>query len=127
MVVMKINAPKNSDKYTWTNHVVGKMHYYGLSEQRIKRVVRAPKRIEEGVAPNTVAVMQTQGKGNKDKKWSQEIWVMWQNVKDKKSKTKSQKIRIISAWRYPGVSPERGPIPIPEDILEELTKNPSTF
>lgn len=108
------------------------MHYYGLSEQRIKRVIRAPKRVEEGVAPNTVAVMQTQGKGPKSlhersdrtsgKKWSQEIWVMWQW-----SSSKKQKRKIISAWRYPGVSPERGPIPIPEDILEELTKNPSTF
>jgi len=41
-----------------------------------------------------------------------------------KSKIKSQKskIRIITAWKYPGKSPVRGPIPIPPDILEELSK-----
>ena len=27
---------------------------------------------------------------------------------------------IITAWRYPGVSPIREAIPIPNDILEEL-------
>jgi len=31
----------------------------------------------------------------------------------------SQKI-IITAWRYPGVSPVRDQIPIPRDIIEEL-------
>jgi len=28
--------------------------------------------------------------------------------------------KIISAWRYPGESPVGEPIPVPEDILEEL-------
>jgi hypothetical protein len=33
---------------------------------------------------------------------------------------KNQKLRIISAWRYPGKSP-KGQLPeIPEDILKEL-------
>ena len=32
----------------------------------------------------------------------------------------NEKIRVITAWRYPGKSPIRGPIPIPEEILEEL-------
>jgi len=29
---------------------------------------------------------------------------------------------VISAWRYPGVSPVGKQIPIPADILEELKK-----
>jgi len=54
--------------------------------------------------------------------WSQEIWTMYQvKGKSKSEKGKSfgsQKIRLISAWRYPGVSPKKNPIP--EDILREL-------
>jgi len=33
-----------------------------------------------------------------------------------------QKKRIISAWRYPGISPKGEPVPIPDDIVEELKK-----
>ena len=81
--------------------------------------------------------------------WKQEVWVMYQlrrggaisksqfliskqnsnykiqisNVK-KDQKTKygilNTKYKIISAWRYPGVSPEKNPIP--EEILRELSE-----
>ena len=67
-------------------------------------------------------------------KWSQEIWVMYQ-TKNQKSKNKvttqnlklkdlqdkinlNKKITIISAWRYPGVSPKNNPIPT--EILREI-------
>ena len=50
-----------------------------------------------------------------------------QNSKSKKQKAKlktqkdrSFKVKIISAWRYPGISPKGEAIPIPEEILEEL-------
>jgi len=33
-----------------------------------------------------------------------------------------RKKKMISAWRYPGTSPIGEPIPIPEDIIEELRK-----
>jgi hypothetical protein len=41
----------------------------------------------------------------------------------KSSKVKGQKskvIKIISAWRYPGISPIGEPPPIPEDVLKDL-------
>lgn len=106
---MRFRAPKNTDRISWTKHAIEKMHYYRLSETRLKRVLNNPKRKELGIAPGTVAVMQPTG----SKKHSTEIWLMYQNLK-------GGKIRIITAWRYPGKSPIRGPIPIPEEILEEL-------
>ena len=65
--------------------------------------------MEEGVAPDTVAVMQPAGH-----KRPYEVWVMYQ---------KKPKIIVISAWRYPGISPVRAAIPIPEDILSELIRS----
>lgn len=91
-------------------HVTGKMMYYGISEGLIKRVIRAPKRMEEGIAPGTVAVMQPTGA-----KQQKEVWVMYQILPDNKKK-------VITAWRYPGVSPVRSAIPIPDDILAELER-----
>ena len=116
--------PQDDKKYSWTRHSLEKLRQYALSPQRIKRVIRNPRRIEKGIAPETIAVMQPLGKGTLKKKWSQEIWVMYQTkVKNQKSKIKnigSGQIKIISVWRYPGVSPERGILPIPPDILEEI-------
>ncbi len=39
---------------------------------------------------------------------------------EKSVKISARKIRIISAWRYPGVTKKGNEIPIPHDILEEL-------
>lgn len=133
-------APKNTDKYYWTRHSIGKMMQYGLSAQRAIRVIRSYQRIEVGVAKNTVAVMQPVSiKTDKDgkKKWSQEIWVMYQkSTKNSKCKVQSDgdvnklvanlksqlfsqnQLKIISVWRYPGVSPKNNPIP--QDILDEV-------
>ena len=109
--------PRNDDKYFWTNHVVRKMMFYGLSPDRVKRVLRSPKRSEKGVAENTIAVMQPArpagGPSGAGKKPT-EVWVMYQK--------KGRKKIIITAWRYPGISPIREQIPIPADILEELKR-----
>lgn len=105
---MNFEALKKDTKYFWTQHVVRKMVFYGLSPDRIKRVIRNPKRAEEGVAENTVAVMQP----GTNKKKPSEIWAMYQQRGKKKV--------VITAWRYPGISPVRDQIPIPHDILEEL-------
>ncbi len=119
---MQIRKPKNNDKYCWTEHVYGKMIQYGISEQTVRRIVRNPERIEEGIAPNTIAVMQTRGKKQK-----YELWCMYQIVRKTKKHententgNKSNQIKIITTWRYPGVSPKRAHIPIPEEIVEEL-------
>lgn len=95
----------------WTKHAIGKMNYYRLSESRLKRVLNNPKRKELGIAPNTIALMQPA-----NSKHISEIWLMYQNLKE-------GRIRIVTAWRYPGKSPIRGPIPIPEEILKELGEN----
>ena len=79
----------------WTFHSRAKMRQYGLSEQRVRRILHAPARIEEGVAPRTVALMQKAG----STKHPYELWVM---VVDKRSVRK-----VISAWRYPGVTKPR--------------------
>lgn len=99
------------ERFYWTKHVKNKMRYYGLSENRLKRVLHSPDRKELGIAPTTVAVMQKAG----TKKHPTEIWLMYQ-----KDKTKT---KIITAWRYPGISPKRQPPPIPEDILWQLNLN----
>jgi hypothetical protein len=87
------------------------MRFYHLSEQRVKRVLNSPKRVEEGIAPNTIALMQPAG----SKKHPYEVWVMVQN---QKSKVKSQKLKIISAWKYPGRT--KPGEPLPEEILREI-------
>lgn len=105
--------------FLFTHHARAKMGFYKLSEARVRRVLNAPKRTEEGVAPKTFAVMQpvssrfvtskdvvvSRGATPKRKEtWNQEIWVMYQD---------SAKERvIISAWRYPGVTKIRGEVVI---------------
>ena len=119
-----------------------KMAFYGLSADRVKRIIRSPKRSAVGVAENTIAVMQPAG----SKKNPTEIWAMYQvssklksqnsllrqgyggqaNLTSKKSVNRQnfggQNLRkiIISAWRYPGISPIKDEIPIPADIIREL-------
>lgn len=112
------------DKYIWTNHSHYKMRHYRLSESLVKRVIRYPARTEEGIVPDTVAVMRP----SQSKKYS-EVWVMYvitnskikmQNVKShtKLQNLKLTQLKIITAWRYPGLSPKRNPIP--KEILEEV-------
>lgn len=99
-----------SKKIVWTTHAKAKMQFYKLSPARVRSVLYAPKRIEEGVAPKTVAMMQPTAcrsikegergmrgaRGSRQETWSQEIWVMFQDS--------PQERKIISAWRYPGVT-----------------------
>ena len=143
---MQFKRPENTEKYYWTRHSIGKMMQYGLSAQRVTRVIRAPERIVEGVAKNTIAVMQPSStrKGENGKKiWNQEIWAMYQiNSKSGKKKMVTEnkllkqgvgneislekfgiitsQIKIISAWRYPGVSPKGDNLP--EEILNEIAE-----
>ncbi len=119
---MVFKLPKNTDKFIWTNHSIRKMLQYNLSETRIKRVINNPQRKELGIAPKTIAVMQPN-----NSKHNYEIWAMYQIVQKSKFRNQNSKIsdtgkrfKIITAWKYPGKSPIRGPIPIPLEILEEL-------
>ncbi len=90
----------------WTKHAQAKMRYYGLSEARVKRVINFPLRIEYGIAPKTIAMLQAAG----SKKHPYEIWVMFDEKKDKR--------KIVSAWRYPGrTKPGEA---LPDEILREI-------
>ncbi|MBI4094807.1 MAG: hypothetical protein HY435_01280 [Candidatus Liptonbacteria bacterium] len=79
-----------------------KMRFYRLSEGRVKRVLHTPKRVEEGIAPKTIAMMQPAGSA----KHPYEIWVMFQDA--------GQRRKVISAWKYPGKTKSR------DEITREL-------
>lgn len=106
-----------SEKYIFTAHSLYKIKHYGLSEQRVKRIIRYPARTEEAIIPGMIAAMSPCGRslvggqpaGGKN---YSEIWTIYKPIK------KQEKIKIITAWRYPGKSPIHNPIP--QDILNEV-------
>ena len=118
-----------SEHYLWTQHARVKMRQYGLTESRIKRVIRYPVRVEEGILEGAIACMQRVG-GNAvgaarparaglpggGKRYS-EIWTMYTLVGER-ANPKQRKIKVITAWRYPGKSPARDPVPA--EILREI-------
>jgi hypothetical protein len=104
------------EKIVWTTHSKEKMKYYRLSETMVLGIMRRPKRREEGIAPGTVASMKPSG----TKKNPKEIWMMYQTIISKIKNQKYKKVRIISAWRYPGVTP-LGERPIlPDEVMSDL-------
>ncbi len=108
-----MRLPKNDARYAWTHHAILKMQQYGIGEGRIKRIIRYPKRTEESVAgPGTVAVMQPAGT-----KRYQEMWVMYK-VAQGRANPKAKQLLIITAWRYPGESPARDPVP--KEVMDEV-------
>lgn len=114
-------------KFHWTEHSKIKMRQYGLSKQKILNILRKPERKEKAIVLGLIAVMKTNKKFTnktipliKPKKWQPvkapgEIWIMYKDDKEYR--------KIISAWRYPGVSKPGEEIPIPEDIRQELMNN----
>ncbi|MFA5870412.1 MAG: hypothetical protein WC842_00785 [Candidatus Paceibacterota bacterium] len=150
-----MKQPKNDSKYIWTTHAWEKMQQYGISEQRVKRIVRFPKRTEEGVLDGAVAVMSPCGRSavGRQPSHTSEMWVMYvlfdgnqkgispacagrndeiRNPKQEKEKKNERpldniqsflgntgkRFKIITVWRYPGVSPVRDAIP--DDVLSEI-------
>jgi len=107
-------------KFYWTEHSKIKMRQYGLSKQKLLGILAKPERREQGIVPGTSAVMCTNKvffnskKITVSKAWTKpkkapgEIWIMYKEGK------------IISAWRYPGISKPGEVIPIPEDIKKDL-------
>jgi hypothetical protein len=103
------------------------MKQYGLSKQKLLGILYKPERKEKGIVPGTLAVMKTnkvffkEKKITLDKAWQKpkrapgEIWLMYKDTSP--SANSGQVMRkIISAWRYPGISKPGEAIPIPEDI-----------
>lgn len=102
---------KTGQTYVWTHHSHDKMRYYRLSEARVKRIIRHPSRVEEGIVDGAIACMQPNAPVGKvvQKNYS-EIWAMYA--------IKQKQIIVITAWRYPGKSPERDPVP--QNVLGEV-------
>jgi len=105
------------------------MKQYGLSKQKLLGILYKPERKEQGIVPGTTAVMKTNkvffaekkislSKAWKPKKAPGEIWLMYKDVKMGMLPTR----KIISAWRYPGISKPGEEIPIPEDIRREIVQ-----
>ncbi|MDP3999312.1 MAG: hypothetical protein Q8P76_01800 [bacterium] len=137
---MLFKFPKNDSEYIWTDHSKHKMLQYRIMPQKIKTILKTHDRKEEGIAPRTVAVMKRNDRPGKaaspkageprpfGRSGREELWVMYQlavkqaNPKSQISNSKTGKIKIISVWRYPGISPKGARIEIPEDTLRYLTK-----
>jgi len=108
------------------------MRQYGLSKQKLLGILYKPERKEQGIVLGTTAVMKTNKVFFKEKKitlakaWQKpkrapgEIWLMY---KDIKKRDEGNVRKIISAWRYPGVSKPGEAIPIPDDIKNEILNN----
>ena len=113
------------------------MRYYRLSESLVKRVIRYPTRVEEGILENAIACMRPANFTNlrmTDSKKYSEIWAMYvitnskfknQNLKRQSKnqsfqENKNPQIKVITAWRYPSKSPKRNPVP--KEILQEARK-----
>ncbi len=101
------------EKYIWTQHAQMKLRHYRLTESRIKRVIRHPSRIEESIVSGAIACMQPA----EGKQYS-EIWTMYVLINARRKERKIKQMKIITAWRYPGKSPERDPVPA--EILREI-------
>ena len=68
------------EKYLWTSHSRVKMNYYRLTESRVKRIIRHPVRVEEGILEGAIACMQPA-----DGKQYSEIWTMYVVVPERPS------------------------------------------
>ncbi len=99
-------------KIFWTEHSKLKMRQYGISKMKLLNLLRKPERQEEGIAEGTKAVMQSNKSFSKTKRPNGEIWLMYADNKEFR--------KIISAWRYPGISKPGESIPIPKDILDHI-------
>ena len=114
---------KKPTQLQWTFHARAKMNHYRLTPSRVRHVLHSPKRVEEGVAPKTVAMMQPvslktaagRDSARKGESWSQEIWVMIQDTAAGR--------KVISAWRYPGVTKPRDAAFLKKEYGEFLSDN----
>jgi hypothetical protein len=101
----------SKSKYIYTNHAKNKMQHYKISQSLVQRTIRFPDRVEEAIVDNLIAAMKKQ-----QSKSHPELWVMYQPMHEEGE----GKLKIITAWRYPGESDERDPIP--QAIQEEVRK-----
>ena len=115
-------------KNIWTQHSQLKIKQYKLSKSKLLGILYKPERKELGIVPGTTAVMKTNlqktftTQKSKLKPWPKkapgEIWLMYKDITLRHSSGQVRK--IISCWRYPGVSKPGENIPIPDDIRREI-------
>ena len=126
---MQFRPPKNDNSFIWTKHAVSKMYHYRLSERQCRNLLRNYERQEQGIAPGTLAISR-----RANTKRPTEIWLMYQEVGKKVNPIKSRKagissetklfnrVKIISVWRYPGISKKGEPVYIPDDIKDYVAR-----
>ena len=74
-------------------HVVQKMMYYGISRACAARDPHTGA--WKSIAPGTIAIMQPTG-GKHKKRWGDV------SAAESENKNRQAKLRVITAWRYPG-------------------------
>jgi hypothetical protein len=129
-------------KIVWTQHSEIKMKQYGLSKSKLLVILRRPERKEQGIVPGTTAVMKTnqakilfktkqvtlkdawKNSSAVQKKAPGEIWIMY---KDVKRQAEGQIRKVISAWRYPGVTKPGEQVPVPEEIRQYIENSKNVF
>ena len=145
-----LSFPKDNAQFSWTRHIKNKMVFYHLSGAQILRIFRKPKRIEEGIAPSTVAAMisrkpappSSRSRGISSRSPSEELWIMYRLARPAANGTgrvarskaapdhalratrdaRPSRVTMISAWRYPGITKSGERPTIPEDVLAELER-----
>jgi hypothetical protein len=122
-----LSFPKDTLQFSWTRHIKNKMVFYHLSGAQILRIFRKPDRREEGIAPNTIAVMQRKQSLGANTPKREELWLMYKMNKPRLSSRATtrdpasrSRITMISAWRYPGTTKPGERPAIPADVLEMI-------
>lgn len=116
------------------------MKQYGISKIKVLNLLHKPERVEQGFVPGTMGMMKTNKLFNnstfkknlrldlkvktkfepfKQKKVPGEIWLMYKDTSDIR--------KIISVWRYPGVSKPGEEMPLPDDLKIEIMNNKNFF
>lgn len=133
-------------KIFWTQHSIVKMKQYGISKSKVLNLLHKPERTEQGFVPGTMGMMKTNKLFNNitfkknlrldlkvKTKWQPafakasacqrkapgEIWLMYKDTVDQR--------KIISVWRYPGVSKPGEEMPLPDDLKIEIMNNKNFF
>lgn len=91
------------------------MRFHGLSESRVRRALRAPSRVEEGIAPASVAFVHISPPSARS-----EVWVLALRFSGVEVSGRRSALRILSAWRYPGRT--KPGTPLPDSILAEVAE-----
>lgn len=105
---------KLGSTYIFTSHALSKMRHYRMSESVVRKIIRHPDRVEEGVVEDFIASMKETGS-----KSYPEAWVMYKPINEVDNHGISRSsLKILTAWKYPGKSKERNIIP--DEVLREV-------